>query len=277
VGTEVTLALELPVLAAPLAVPEARTVSLAETPSLRVLVVDDYAANRMLLSQQLAYLGHQVVEAEDGQQGLALWRTQRFDVVITDCGMPVMNGYEMARQMRAEELRSGADACSILGFTANAVADELARCQAAGMDDCLFKPASLAQLGQRLGSLQALPLSQAAPAEAPGVMDAGGLEELSGGQRDQVRALLAKLADSNREDLQRLDRLFAAHDHLGLVELAHRVKGGARMVRAGPLVKACEGLETASALTQAQLQSRVEQLRTAMGQFAEALDAYCRG
>ncbi|AZD09509.1 Hybrid sensory histidine kinase EvgS [Pseudomonas chlororaphis] len=66
-------------------------------------MVDDYPANRLLLSKQLGYLGYEMVESQDGAHGLRAWRQQRFDVVISDCNMPIMNGYALSRAIRAEE------------------------------------------------------------------------------------------------------------------------------------------------------------------------------
>lgn len=88
--------------------------------ALRVLVVDDYSPNRLLLDQQLTYLGHTVRLAKDGVTGFELWRTEPFDAVITDCNMPEANGYMLARQIRDAERERGLVPCLVLGCTANA-------------------------------------------------------------------------------------------------------------------------------------------------------------
>ena len=75
----------------------------ARTRPLTILVVDDYPANRLLLSRQLSYLGHQVLLAEDGQQGFEQWREHACDLVVTDCNMPVVSGYELTGAIRDEE------------------------------------------------------------------------------------------------------------------------------------------------------------------------------
>lgn len=64
-------------------------------------------ANRLLLAEQLGHLGHRVRDANDGEQGLASWREEAFDVVITDCNMPRLNGYALAQAIREEELQRG--------------------------------------------------------------------------------------------------------------------------------------------------------------------------
>ena len=70
---------------------------------LNVLVVDDHPANRLLMCQQLSYLGHQFTTAHNGAAGLELWTGGAFDLVIADCNMPVMNGYDLTRAIRRHE------------------------------------------------------------------------------------------------------------------------------------------------------------------------------
>jgi two-component system sensor histidine kinase EvgS len=112
------------------------------THPLRILTVDDHPANRLLLRQQLTRLGHEVVEAENGEQALECCSEQHFDLLITDCQMPVMDGLTLTRLLRERQQQP----LIILGLTANAQPEERRRCIAAGMDDCLFKPLHLKQL-----------------------------------------------------------------------------------------------------------------------------------
>ncbi len=273
VGTEAKITLTLKRLA-PLATQAALT-HLPETGLVqRVLVVDDYPANRMVLSQQLAFLGHQVVEAVDGKQGLALWSKHHFDVVITDCHMPVMNGYEMARLIRAKERQQRIPACLLLGFTANAMADELARCQAAGMDDCLFKPTSLAELARRLGAVQGFESTPDVQVEQVLAMfDLSTLEQLAVGNHEKVLSLLGELIQSLHDDVQELDLLLANGDSRGLANLAHRVRGGARIIKAHHLISCCQALEqSAMQDAAADLQVCAAPLREAIAHLVEALE-----
>ncbi|MEQ7633928.1 response regulator, partial [Xanthomonas campestris] len=118
-GTQTEVLLTLPVLEA---LPNSRPFEPIEAlppRELKILVVDDYPANRLLLLQQLSYLGHSVKDEQDGAHGLRTWRNHSFDVVITDCNMPVMNGYELAKAIRDDEAACGKPPCLILGFTAN--------------------------------------------------------------------------------------------------------------------------------------------------------------
>ena len=249
------------------------------TRSLNVLVVDDYPANRMLLAQQLSYLGHRVTDAENGALGLKAWRTGHFDVVITDCSMPVMNGYELARAVRSEEASLARVACRIFGFTANAQPEEVERCRDAGMDQCLFKPISLNDLSACLAS--------GVPQDAKGQdshepedgaeINLTYLKQLSQGDDGVIQKLLTELAVSNRQDLVSLVELFVNDDYQGLADLAHGVKGGGRLIQANKLIECCEQLEAVCQAGEPQrLTVAVDALHSSMEQLAEQLERYAQ-
>jgi CheY-like chemotaxis protein len=117
---------------------------------LALLIVDDHPLNRMLLKQQLALLGLRADAAADGAEALSLWQSQHFDLIITDCHMPEMDGYELTRNIRAIEQHTGARRIPIIAWTANVLAEEEQRCRVAGMDDLLTKPTELAELRAKL-------------------------------------------------------------------------------------------------------------------------------
>ncbi|QXI26955.1 transporter substrate-binding domain-containing protein [Pseudomonas vanderleydeniana] len=204
---------------------------------LNVLVVDDHPANRLLMCQQLGYLGHRYSTAQNGAIGLQAWKDGRFDLVIVDCNMPVMNGYDLTRQLRAHETAQGQPRCTVFGFTANAQPEERNRCLQAGMDDCLFKPISLTALNEKLAELHALPL------EPPFSID--GLNALTGGEPQLIRRLLDELLSSCEADRQALQVLPLGLGMTAFIDLAHKIKGAARIIQAGTLVEQCENLETA--------------------------------
>jgi two-component system sensor histidine kinase EvgS len=275
-GTQIEVRLNLPTLDPLDAAPVEENVALQASHCLNILVIDDYPANRLLLSQQLSYLGHRVTDAEDGAHGLRAWRNQTFDVVITDCNMPIMNGYELARAIRDEEATRGLARSLVLGFTANALAEEKDRCAEAGMDDCLFKPISLRDLNLRLAAVVPRPRSptEDEPGDVGiGDIDLGSLEQLTRGDRASINSLLSDLATSNAQDMAKLMRLFTQHDMPGLANLAHRVKGGARIIKAHSLIQACEALEVASEGLDTQvLTEAVDALQQSMERLAAQLD-----
>ncbi|MBC3465748.1 transporter substrate-binding domain-containing protein [Pseudomonas sp. RW10S2] len=247
IGTRVDISLSLPS-AEPLVAqttPEPGDTNLAGP--LRVLVVDDYPANLMLLEKQLCTLGHKVRLAENGEVALALWQAETFDLVITDCSMPVMDGHELTRRIRALERERGAQPCQILGVTANGQAEAKAQCLADGMDECLFKPIDLRTLKAHLpqASTTEAPLTEDTP-PATG-FDIAQLRHLTQGDVDLTRRLLEQLAQSTAQDLQALRELGPDRTSEQVKTLVHRIKGGARMLKVRGVVRDCETLEQALA------------------------------
>jgi signal transduction histidine kinase/DNA-binding NarL/FixJ family response regulator/HPt (histidine-containing phosphotransfer) domain-containing protein len=112
----------------------------------QVLVVDDNSMNRKVMARQLALLGFRSDCAENGEEALAKWRAGSFALVITDCHMPVMDGYALTRAIRAAEADQALPRTSVFAWTANALPEEIDKCYAAEMDELLVKPITIAQL-----------------------------------------------------------------------------------------------------------------------------------
>ncbi|PAA05152.1 transporter substrate-binding domain-containing protein [Pseudomonas fragi] len=258
-GTQVQIKLEVPTLT-PSQCPPAQEPSInpAAHP-LNVLVVDDHPANRLLMCQQLGFLGHRFTTEHDGAAGLKTWKTGKFDLVIADCNMPVLNGYELTRAIRKHELASSQRPCTVLGFTANAQPEERQRCKQAGMDDCLFKPISLTLLSQRLAMLEPL-------FHCPEAFNADALSPLTGGDKERTRLLLEELLRSNCQDLKTLLELPDNGELQTFVEIAHRIKGAARIVGAQSLINNCEALEQATPANLVQAREQVQVSMRALGQ-----------
>ncbi|AZE60469.1 MULTISPECIES: transporter substrate-binding domain-containing protein [Pseudomonas fluorescens group] len=239
--------------------------------ALSILVVDDYPANRLLLARQLSFLGHRIITAEDGVQGLEQWRSGQFDCVITDCNMPYKNGYQLAQDIRAQEREWGLSPCLLLGFTANAQPEETDRCRQAGMDGCLFKPTGLDDLRSALASRAAdTALLRVA------AFDLSTLIALTGDDRPALIELLAPLLESLKADRALLSPLQSQADFAKLHDLAHRAKGGARMVKAYGLISCCEALEQVCEQQDRQaLGSTVEGVGEAIETLHHGLSVYC--
>lgn len=265
-GTQVEINLCVPVVTVQAPEPAAseNSSSFLYTNSLKVLVVDDHPANRMLLDKQLAYLGHQVWLAEDGEKGLILWQQRDYDLVLTDCNMPVMNGYELTQQIRKNE--QGNKRCLIFGITANAQHEEIVRCKEAGMDDCLFKPVTLEHLRRRLNNWDTL-LSN------PMFDDISGIETITGGDPMMAMQLSRGIIKENREDLDKIKKVLQKGHIVEISPIAHRIKGVGKMLNAHVLTNSCEQLEIACR-HQTNIAPAVEQLQEAINSLETKLKAY---
>lgn len=222
---------------------------------LQILIVDDHSVNREVLQQQLSFLGHDTVEAANGRDALELWRQQAFDLIITDCHMPIMNGADLTQAIRHDERQSACAPTMIIGLTADAQPEEVERCILAGMNECLIKPISLDELERRLQTIsladdeqEELPTLPAPPKKgfgAPRVFDLESLHSLVGGEPTMLHHILSELLTNNRLDLQSLTTLLEEQATAELAELAHRIKGAARVVKGEQLVESCRQLEDA--------------------------------
>jgi CheY-like chemotaxis protein len=140
---------------------QAGNAPLIDYPSARVLLVEDNADHRRLMKVLLSQLGVQVLEAEDGQQGLdAVVQGESAPVILMDLNLPKLNGYAATEKIREWERQTGQSRRSIVALTAYAYAEDRQRCLDAGMDEVLTKPVSLDTLKDLLA--RRLPASAAA-------------------------------------------------------------------------------------------------------------------
>ncbi|WP_374562428.1 ATP-binding protein [Ideonella sp.] len=125
--------------------------ALPALPPAWVLVVEDNAVNALVATGMLEHLGLRWRLASHGEQALALLAEQPFDLVLMDCQMPVLDGFEATRRWRATEAaRPGAKRLPIIALTAFAVEGDSEKCHAAGMDGHLAKPFTLQALADEL-------------------------------------------------------------------------------------------------------------------------------
>jgi signal transduction histidine kinase/CheY-like chemotaxis protein len=111
-----------------------------------VLLVEDNAVNAFISAASLESMGVLSVRASNGSEAVDLYRSRRFDAVLMDCEMPVMDGFTATRLIREHEARTAAPRIAIIALTANALTGDREHCLAHGMDDYLSKPIELRQL-----------------------------------------------------------------------------------------------------------------------------------
>ncbi len=228
----------------------APTVDEARAAGNLILVVDDHPVNRRLMARQLNVLGYAAQTASDGHEALNTLSAGGFGLVITDCQMPVMDGYHLATAIRQRE--AGKTRLPIIACTANVSHEALAQCHAVGMDDAFTKPVELAVLKQILDHW--LPLvndtvfleAEEVEPRMPLNTDFGGLEELTQGDSALQNDLLEDFRKANAEDLKAAT---IAVKNVAIDDLrrsAHRIKGAAKMFGATQLAAAATRLEQAS-------------------------------
>jgi CheY-like chemotaxis protein len=116
----------------------------ARTPAMRVLLAEDNPVNEKVAGRTLERLGYQVGIARNGAEAVAAWATGGYDLILMDCQMPVLDGYEATREIRRRE--AAASHIPIVALTAHAMKDDDRKCRAAGMDDYLTKPIDRARM-----------------------------------------------------------------------------------------------------------------------------------
>jgi PAS domain S-box-containing protein len=215
-----------------------------------ILLVEDNAFNQQVARELLEDAGAGVVVAGNGSEALALMRAPgaAFDCVLMDVQMPVMDGFEATRRIRADAALKDT---RVIAMTANAGLEDQARCQAAGMDEFVTKPvapeALVATVARALGrSVQHVltPAVPPAPAAATALLDMAVLSDTFGGNPDKMRKYAFMFLETAREGLLEIDRALAAGEVGRAAAVAHRIKSSARTVGALGFGDVCADLES---------------------------------
>jgi signal transduction histidine kinase/DNA-binding response OmpR family regulator len=225
----------------------------------RVLLVEDNAVNRRVAEHQLRKLGCEVLIACNGVEGVAAATGGGIDVVLMDCQMPLLDGFDATRQIR-QRAAAGTPRLPIVALTAHALSGDREACLAAGMDDYLSKPldpVALAACIERWAPRRARaatlpapapatpPAAVATPAGEP-TIDLGALHAVTDGDADFERDLMSVFVASGDTTLAALIAALGAAD-LGAVQRhAHALKGASANLRAHPLAARAQALEAAA-------------------------------
>ena len=117
---------------------------------IKLLVVEDNEINRIVLLKQLEILGYEADIAENGEDGLSLWKSGKYSAILTDFNMPVKEGFEMTQDGRIWEEQQAKPRLPVIAITANALKGDAEKCLDAGMDDYLAKPIEIKSLEHKL-------------------------------------------------------------------------------------------------------------------------------
>lgn len=242
-----------------------------------ILAVDDHPINRELLARQIELLGLRAETAENGEIALKMWREGRYALVITDCHMPEMDGYEFTRALRKLEVEEKLTRIPVIAWTANALAEEENLCRLAGMDELLVKPTNMAQLKAVLAKWLSIADPASAPAKLPG-RDAVVKQTVGPIDFDELikvipdsaghERILHEFQSHMRADSARLTGMFRQNDRSGLEQTAHRMKGSSRMVGAMEMAAICAVIE------QAARDGSIADARSAETELKQAIDRF---
>jgi two-component system, sensor histidine kinase and response regulator len=215
-----------------------------------VLVVEDQPINRELAMAMLRNFGCRVQTAVNGRAGVRAATERRFDLILMDCQMPEMDGFEATAQIRAAEPRS-VPGVPIIALTANAVAGDRERCLAAGMNDYLSKPFTGADLydmiarwlGRDAANPGAAPAAEAAPASS--VIDERTLDSIRAiGGADLLVRMVGLFCDDSPALLEALRAALANGDAQAVAGAAHALRSISLNLGAFALGDICNRIET---------------------------------
>jgi CheY-like chemotaxis protein/HPt (histidine-containing phosphotransfer) domain-containing protein len=223
---------------------------------LRILLAEDHPTNRRLCELVLEGIGQRADVAVNGREVLRLVEQQAYDVILMDCHMPEMDGYDATRAIREfEKGMSGASHSYIIALTANALAGERERCLAAGMDDYITKPFTALQLEQALSrSLKCSITPDAEPRVSAitewVIFDAARLDQLCNDLNDEgVCAIARDFLTDLPGQISQVQKLAEAEEWKELARIAHSLRGITASLGFGLLpAKFCELEEAARGL-----------------------------
>ena len=227
-----------------------------------VLLVEDNPVNQQVARAILSRLGVQLEVANNGREATALVESRTFDLVLMDCQMPVMDGYQATAIIR-QQLSEKRWRLPIIAMTANAVAGDRDKCLEAGMDDYLMKPYTAEQLRQKL--LRWLPLDADKPSNTGTAMAETALvaannptvnvtginrqfleqfRELdSSGSLRIIKEIMQVFLDTAEDTVRQIERAAVAQDAAGFCRGAHSLKSSSANVGAKTLSEMSRHLE----------------------------------
>ncbi len=226
--------------------------------SAHVLLAEDNGVNQVVARNMLKAMGCTFEIVPNGRLALEAVRGGAFDLVLMDCQMPEMDGYDAARAIRAHEDGTGAARLPIVALTANALVGDAEACRAAGMDDHLAKPYTRRQLAKVLSRwLPAAKVSRAAapaPASTPAPLDGpddsaldaaalANIRAIDDGDGSVIREVIQMYLDEAPDHLHALQTALERSDGSALGRAAHALKSASFNVGAIKLAETCRDLE----------------------------------
>jgi CheY-like chemotaxis protein len=207
--------------------------------NVRILVADDDATNRAVARAMLSRLGYKADLVSDGVEVIEALKACRYDLVLLDCEMPKMDGYQAARRIRDGEAGSSNATVPLLALTANALMGAREKCLAAGMSDYLAKPIEPQQLKELVDRWLS------APSDTAKIFDADSLLQRLMGDRDFGAIVISAFLEDAPKQLTALKTHIAQGDARSAQRQAHTLKGAAATVSAVAVCASASDIEQA--------------------------------
>jgi len=222
-----------------------------------ILLVEDNLINQQVALGILQIQGYSVTVVNNGREALDAYAQGAFDLILMDCHMPEMDGFEATREIRGRERSSIGKRVPIIALTANAMAQDREECLSTGMDDHLSKPFSMQTMQDMLDrwmpqaaatkSAAAAELAAQGPAKAAAALDRRVLDQLSTLLKPErlARAINFYLVESPKL-IQKLKQAASANDAPEIVRSAHSLKSSSANLGASVLSRYCEDIEASA-------------------------------
>ena len=235
---------------------------------LKVLLVEDHVVNQRFALSLLKRWGHEVQVADNGQIALDLLAHSKFDVILMDMMMPVMDGLEATQRFRASEV---GPRTPIVALTANAMESDRQRCMDAGMDDYLSKPIKAQELNQLLqnlssGNVEEMALEDLSEAQGAVPEDFDYARALAAEDAEVIGIVSQPFLDQWPLDKRALDTAIAAGDYQAFLYTVHALKATLLMFGAVPASQLAAELEILASKENARM------LRALLPRFTAEVD-----
>jgi signal transduction histidine kinase/ligand-binding sensor domain-containing protein/CheY-like chemotaxis protein/HPt (histidine-containing phosphotransfer) domain-containing protein len=240
----------------------------------RILLAEDNLVNQKVARGTLEKMGYKVDVVSNGAEAVGAWETGRYHLILMDCQMPVMDGYQATREIRRRE--QGISPIPIIALTADAMQGAEQQCREAGMSDYLTKPLDRARLSERIERHLARAATSFAPAlaAADAPVDWINFMKVTDGDEKFAQELVQLFIDSGDATLRDISAAVDRGDLAAIGTAAHSFKGSSASISARPASAAAERLELAARAGAVDQVSELEgQLRRELGRVVEYLRA----
>jgi signal transduction histidine kinase/CheY-like chemotaxis protein len=214
---------------------------------IKVLLAEDHPVNRTVVVRLLGNLGASVTATSNGREALESWSKERFDILVLDLEMPEVDGFGVAREIRARE-RETKERLPIVALTAHAREEQRERCFRAGMDGFVTKPFEERELTTAMRAALKIRSGGTTPPQGSlAVLDRETAISRTSGDRSLLTELTGIFLEETPDTLRRIEQALEADDSRGIERLAHRLKGALLTLAAPAAAQAALELETAAA------------------------------